>query len=84
MKKLFLVALLPLFLAGCSANQGPGGDHSVSWYKKHTKAREAEIRWCGNQSADVQKSVAGCEQAKKAASELLIGGMFSGFNNDIY
>ena len=41
-------------LAGCSQNFGPEGNHSITWYTKHTAADRKEINWCNKQHQSIK------------------------------
>lgn len=69
MKKLALPVVL-FTLAGCSSiDQGPQGEHDVSWYLHHQKKMTQEVTWCKN-SAD-RSGLDSCQNANKAQDKAL-------------
>lgn len=67
--RLLPILLLSVCGAALAAGDGPYGGESVAWYMAHKDARVTQLKWCQEQSADVQMQSRGCAQAGVAAQK---------------
>ena len=66
MKKLAILALSILFLAGCAKKEGPFGGHNEEWYSHHVSQACQQAKWCDNHPNGSDNSYSSTENCSNA------------------
>ncbi len=72
MKKIILMAVLPLLLAGCFDDQPQEEVHTVGWFLKNPTVLDETMKKCNNNPGKLADTP-NCKNAQKAQREIDIG-----------